>query len=227
MSTLSIPKNLIQMFENDTVVGWAIKDRTSKFVYVNKAFKVWQTISTTYDYEGLKIHDVPVPVAEFADIFEQQERFVESSGTVLRAITTHIQGREKIMQPVYNIQEPLYDENGLCIGTVISVRHVNILTPTSLLNGKLNQHATFQTPSELFTEKEWEVMYLLLCNLSLKEISNVLGISVDAVNGRLRSSFKKTEVNSSTALVDFCRTNRFDNYIPQFFLKKGHIVITG
>lgn len=131
------------------------------------------------------------------------------------------------MQPVYNIQEPLYDESGTCIDTIISVRHVNILTPISLLNGKLNQHATFQTPPDIFTEKEWEVMYLLLCNLSLKEISNVLGISVDAVNGRLRSSFRKTGVNSSATLVDFCRTSRFDNYIPQFFLKKGHIVITG
>jgi len=190
MTVLSLPKSLINMFECDTLTGWAIKDNESHFVYVNPAFKVWQTISTSYDYEGLKINDIPVPVAEFSDLFEQQERYIENSGKSVRAITTHIQGKEKIMQPAYNIQEPLYDDNDICIGTLISVRHVNIVTPTSLLNGKIKQHAIFQAPSEIFTEKEWEVIYLLQCAFSLKEAS-ILGVSVNSINGRLRSCFKK------------------------------------
>jgi DNA-binding CsgD family transcriptional regulator len=32
------------------------------------------------------------------------------------------------------------------------------------------------------------------CNLSLKEISVVLKVSVDAINGRLRSCYRKTSV---------------------------------
>jgi len=222
----NLPQNLINLFEHDTVVGWAVKDTNSKFVYVNKAFKIWQTISTSYDYEGLNIGEIPVPVAEFSDIFSQQERFIEQTGKAVRAITTHIQGKEKILQPAYNIQEPLYDENNICVGTMISVRYVNIITPTSLLSGKINQHATFQAPSDLFTEKEWEVIYLLHCNLSLKEISRVIGISVDAVNGRLRSCYKKSGVNSTSLLIEFCRGSGIDNYIPLLFLKKGHIIIS-
>ncbi|MEY8769453.1 hypothetical protein AB6T85_03230 [Erwinia sp. ACCC 02193] len=69
MKIQSLPKNLINMFENDPITGWAVKDINSNFVYVNNAFKIWQTISTRFDYEGLNIRDVPVPVAEFADIF--------------------------------------------------------------------------------------------------------------------------------------------------------------
>lgn len=227
MKALSLPEHLIRLFENDPVVGWAVKDRDSNFVYVNKAFKTWQTISTSYDYEGLKINDIPVPVAEFADEFEKQERYIEASGKAVRAITTHIQGKEKIMQPAYNVQEPLFDENNVCVGTNISVRHVNIITPTSLLTGKINQHAVFQAPSDLFTEKEWEVVYLMQCNLSLKEISGVLKVSVDAINGRLRSCYRKTSVNSASSLIEFCRSNKLDGYIPLFFLKKGHIIIDG
>lgn len=226
MTILSLPKNLIQMFEDDTLVGWAIKDKESHFVYVNKAFKTWQTISTRYNYEGLKINDIPVPVAEFSDLFEQQERYIENSGKPVRAITTHIQGKERIMQPAYNIQEPLFDEHNVCIGTLISVRHVNIITPTSLLAGKIKQHAIFQAPSDRFTEKEWEIVYLLQCDFSLKEIGSILGISVNSINGRLRSCFKKIGVNSSSALIEFCKHNGMDNYIPQFFLKKGHIIVT-
>ncbi|ATF95478.1 Uncharacterised protein [Cedecea neteri] len=226
MAIASLPENLIQMFENDPIVGWAVKDKESHFVYVNKAFKIWQTISTHYDYEGLKINDIPVPVAEFSDLFEQQERYIEDSGKPVRAITTHIQGKEKIMQPAYNIQEPLFDEKNICNGTLISVRHVNIITPTSLLAGKIKQHAIFQAPSVIFTEKEWEMVYLLQCDFSLKEISSILGISVNAINGRLRSCFKKIGANSSSSLIEFCKCNGMDNYIPQFFLKKGHIIVT-
>lgn len=226
MTILSLPKNLIKMFEDDTLVGWAIKDKESHFIYVNQAFKIWQTLSTSYDYEGLKINDIPVPVAEFSDLFEQQERYIENSGKPVRAITTHIQGKEKIMQPAYNIQEPLYDENDICIGTLISVRHVNIITPTSLLNGKIKQHAIFQAPSEIFTEKEWEVIYLLQCAFSLKEVSRVLGVSVNSINGRLRSCFNKIGISSSSALIEYCKSNGMDNYIPQFFLIKGHIIVS-
>jgi len=215
------------MFESDPVVGWAVKDSSSRFVYVNDSFKVWQTISTRYDYEGRNIGEIPVPVAEFAPVFNLQEREIERTGQPVRAITTHIQGKEKIMQPAYNVQEPLYDENHNCVGTVISVRPVRIMTPTSLLDGKITQHATFDPPSALFTEKEWEVVYLLACGMKIKEISGILSITVDAVNSRLRSCYRKTGLNAVSALIGYCRDCGYDSYIPSFFLKKGHIIIRG
>lgn len=227
MKEMILPSRLIRMFESDPIVGWAIKDNNSRFVYVNDTFKIWQTISTRYDYEGRNIGEIPVPVAEFAPLFNQQEREIEHTGRSVRAITTHIQGKEKIMQPAYNVQEPLYDAHHNCTGTVISVRPVRIMTPTSLLDGKITQHAIFEPPSDLFTEKEWEVVYLLACGMKIKEISSVLSITVDAVNGRLRSCYRKTGLNAVSALIEYCRNCGYDNYIPSFFLKKGHIIIRG
>ncbi|MCG5050810.1 helix-turn-helix transcriptional regulator [Pectobacterium brasiliense] len=227
MKQITLPDSLIAMFASDPLVGWAVKDTNSRFIYVNNTFKTWQTISTRYDYEGLNIRDIPVPVAEFSDIFNQQEREIERTGKAVRAITTHIQGSEKIMQPAYNIQEPIYDEHRNCVGTVISVRHVRIITPTSLLNGTIIQHSTFEPPSKIFTEKEWEVIYLLVCGMMLKDISSILSITVDAVNSRLRSCYRKIGLNSLSGLKEYCRDNRYDNYIPLFFLKKGHIIIRG
>jgi len=227
MQEMILPSRLIQMFEIDPIVGWAIKDNNSRFVYVNDTFKIWQTISTRYDYEGRNIGEIPVPVAEFAPLFDQQEREIEHTGRSVRAITTHIQGKEKIMQPAYNVQEPLYDAHHNCTGTVISVRPVRIMTPTSLLDGKITQHAIFERPSDLFTEKEWEVVYLLACGMKIKEISSILSITVDAVNGRLRSCYRKTGLNAVSALIEYCRSCGYDNYIPSFFLKKGHIIIRG
>lgn len=74
MKEITLPARLIRMFENDPVVGWGVKDNQSHFVYVNNTFKSWQTLSTKFDYEGRHIRDMPVPVAEFADLFSQQER---------------------------------------------------------------------------------------------------------------------------------------------------------
>ncbi|MFM7944788.1 hypothetical protein [Hafnia paralvei] len=69
-------------------------------------------------------------------------------------LTQPFQWKSKIMEMQRKkVQEPLFDENNVCVGTIISVRHVNIITPTSLLTGKINQHAVFQAPSDLFTEK--------------------------------------------------------------------------
>ena len=227
MKKITLPARLITMFENDHAVGWGVKDNQSRFLYVNNTLKNWQTVSSDMDYEGRHIREMPVPVAEFADLFSQQEREIERTGQPVRAITTHIQGKEKIMQPAYSVQEPLYDDEQNCIGTVISVRHVRIITPGALLDGKIIQHATFESPSSLFTEKEWEVVYLLVCGMNIKEISSILAISADAVNGRLRSCYRKACLNSLSALIEYCRESNFDHYIPPFFLKKGHIIIRG
>ncbi|OAT39838.1 hypothetical protein M988_2942 [Hafnia paralvei ATCC 29927] len=35
-----------------------------------------------------------------------------------------------------NAQEPLFDKNNVCVGTIISVRHVNIITPYHCLQVK-------------------------------------------------------------------------------------------
>jgi len=227
MDEITLPTRLIGMFENDPVVGWAVKDNQSRFVYVNNTFKNWQTLSSRTDYEGRHLREMPVPVAEFADLFNRQEREIERTGIPVRAITTHIQGKEKIMQPAYSVQEPLYDDDHNCIGTLISVRHVRIITPGALLGGKIIQHATFESPSSVFTEKEWEVVYLLICGMKIKEISSILAISADAVNGRLRSCYRKTGLNALSSLTEYCRENHYDHYIPAFFLKKGHIIIRG
>lgn len=227
MKETMLPARLIRMFESDPVVGWGVKDTQSRFIYVNNTFKSWQTLSTRFDYEGRHIRDIPAPVAEFADLFSQQEREIEKTGLAVRAITTHIQGKEKIMQPVYSVQEPLYDDAQHCIGTLVSVRPVRIITPGALLDGKIIQHATFESPSSIFPEKEWEVVYLLVCGMSIKEISSILGVSADAINGRLRSCYRKTNLNSLATLIGYCRDNQLDHYIPPFFLKKGHIIIKG
>ena len=88
-------------------------------------------------------------------------------------------------------------------------------------------HATFESPSSVFIEKEWEVIYLLVRGMKIKQISSIPAISVDAVNGRLRSCYRKAGLNAVSALTDYCPQSQFDNYIPALFLKKGHIVIRG
>ncbi|WP_242455714.1 hypothetical protein [Pantoea agglomerans] len=100
MKEITLPDRLIDMFESDPLVGWGVKDKLSRFVYVNNTFKSWQTLSTRFDYEGRHIRDMPVPVAEFADLFSQQEREIERTGQAVRAITTHIQGKEKLCSPL-------------------------------------------------------------------------------------------------------------------------------
>lgn len=39
MKEITLPDRLIDMFENDPLVGWGVKDKLSRFVYVNNTLK--------------------------------------------------------------------------------------------------------------------------------------------------------------------------------------------
>lgn len=52
-------------------------------------------------------------------------------------LTQPFQWKSKIMEMQRkNVQEPLFDKNNVCVGTIISVRHVNIITPYHCLQVK-------------------------------------------------------------------------------------------
>ncbi len=78
----------------------------------------------------------------------------------------------------------------------------------------------FTRPSSLFTDKEWEVILLLLCGVKRNVMADILGVSPLTLRNRLSLCCDKAGV--ANALIQHCYRNGWDNYnIPPFFCKKA------
>ncbi|MGJ0479541.1 helix-turn-helix transcriptional regulator [Pantoea agglomerans] len=83
----------------------------------------------------------------------------------------------------------------------------------------------FTRPANIFTDKEWEVILLLLCGVKQNLMPEILGISPPALRNRLIRCYDKSGVTNNAALKQHCIQEGWDNYIPPFFLNKGHVLI--
>ncbi|HDL8232462.1 TPA: helix-turn-helix transcriptional regulator, partial [Yersinia enterocolitica] len=74
-------------------------------------------------------------------------------------------------------------------------------------------------PSELFSKREWEVLFYILHSFSSIEIAKKLHLSSRTVDNITQKIYKKTGVSSRQQMVDYCYEKKINNYIPQSFFE--------
>lgn len=74
---------------------------------------------------------------------------------------------------------------------------------------------------EEITQKEHEVIWLLLQGYSRKEVSCILNISSRVVNNRLHSVFEKKNIFNLKQLRELYISKGLDMYVPSSLLKNG------
>lgn len=99
---------------------------------------------------------------------------------------------------------------------------VGIRDNSSLLNRPPSKKEVidFQSlnPTEETTAKQWEVAWLLLCGLSVAEISKVCGSSTTAVESKLNATYKKLKIFSKRDFIYIANYFHWMCYIPASFL---------
>ena len=73
-------------------------------------------------------------------------------------------------------------------------------------------------PSDIFTEMEWEVLYLLMQFHSTKEISLRMGVTVLSVRKTIERMMYKSCTNTRKSLIDYCIACNISTYIHTFLL---------
>ncbi|MBS9437627.1 helix-turn-helix transcriptional regulator [Photorhabdus noenieputensis] len=197
---------------------WGIKDKNSCFIYANRACKHVQNISSSFDYEGLYDYDLPWNGAEFAKEFMIHDKMVMEKEERMRSLITHVHGKEQILSSYFFEKYPFYHEDGSCIGTIYHGWQVQDFSFTRLFRGKLPANIMFQPPTALFTQREWDIIFLMLQKYNNKQIGRMLNISYRTVENHISRIYKRTGVHSSHQLEEYCRTNDYDLYVPERFV---------
>ncbi|CFQ64689.1 LuxR family transcription regulatory protein [Yersinia frederiksenii] len=209
-------ETLIRFWENSSD-PWGIRDNQSRFIYSNKENNKLMGLPDKYNVEGCLDGELPTLISEFQAEFQAHDRKVELSQDRITSAEIHKWYRRSYFQPKFCDKYPLIDENGISQGVIFHVRPVEDIILTHLNKIKVPTSLIFTPPSDLFTKREWEVLFYILHAFSSGEIAKKLHLSSRTINNVIQSIYRKSGVTSKKQVIEYCYENKIHNYIPQSF----------
>ncbi|NHB60277.1 helix-turn-helix transcriptional regulator [Photorhabdus sp. RW14-46] len=204
---------------------WGIKDKNSCFIYGNLALKSIKNISSSFEFEGFYDDEIPWDGAEFAKEYIAHDQKVMEKEERVCSLETHVFGKEQILSSYFCAKYPFYHEDGSCMGTIYHAWQAQDFSFTRLFRGKLPASILFQPPTDLFTQREWDVIFLMLQKYTNKQIGIMLNISYRTVENHISRICKRIGLHSSRQLEEYCRTNDYDLYVPKRFVQSGSRIL--
>ncbi|RAW93050.1 PAS domain-containing protein [Photorhabdus laumondii] len=199
---------------------WGIKDSSSCFIYGNKALSSIKNFSQSFDYGGLYDHELPWDGAEFAKEYIHHDQKVMKTGKNICSLETHIFGKEQILSSYFCEKMPFYHEDGSCIGVIYHCWRMKDYSLTRLYqyHNKLPSSILLQPPTDLFTEREWDIIFLFLQKYTINQIGIILNLDSSVIEKHTDRIYHKININSTLQLEEYCRVNSLYHYIPEKFL---------
>lgn len=207
---------LIRFWEHSSE-PWGIKDNKSKFIYANNRFNKLLDLPDKYNVEGRSDGEFPTPISEFEVEFQEHDRKVELLQDRITSVEIHEWDGLSYFKPNFCDKYPLIDEEGISQGTIFHVRPVDDIILTHLNKIKVPTSLIFTPPSDLFTKREWEVLFYILHAFSSNEIAEKLHLSRRTVNNVIQNIYRKSDVTSKKQIIEYCYENKIHNYVPQSF----------
>ena len=211
---------LIRFWENSTD-PWSVKDNQSRFIYANPRFNKVINLPVKYNVEGRLDGEMPSSVSEFQDQFQHQDRQVELLQDRITSVEIHLLDGLTYFTPYFCDKYPLIDEQGVSQGVICHARPVTNIMLTCL--NKLNTPMSLMLtpPLEIFSKREWEVLFYILHPFSSTEIAKRLSLSSREICNVIQSIYKKAGVSNKQQIIEYCHENKIDNYVPQSFFENS------
>ncbi|AKH62142.1 MULTISPECIES: PAS and helix-turn-helix domain-containing protein [Photorhabdus] len=197
---------------------WGIKDRNSCWIFGNSGVKTLQNLPNVFDYEGLYDDELPWDGADFTQEYVIHDNIVMEKEKRICSLETHIYGKDTFLSSYFSEKYPLYNDEGECVGILLHCWKAQDFSLTRLFHGKLPASILFQPPTDLFTQREWDVIFLSLQKYTSKQMGKMLNISYRTVETHMARIYRKIGVNSCYQLEDYCRSNDYDLYVPERFV---------
>ncbi|WP_426765964.1 helix-turn-helix transcriptional regulator [Erwinia aphidicola] len=228
MSALTAAEKIIYPlipFWEDSDEPWGAKDHLSRFIYVNARFKQLLNIPVTFSAEGRYDGELPASTAEFEKQFREHDRACEARRDRVTAFEVHPYEKQLHLQPWFFDKFPIIGEDKIVYGTIFHGRPVNTLLLAQLNKIKVPTSLIFTPPAELFSPREWEIIFYVLQSYTTKDIGQKLNLSVRTVGNHIQNIFAKVDVRSRSQLIEYCHANNIANYIPQSFFVRCESVV--
>lgn len=216
--------NPVEYYFENSLFGWVIKNSVSRYVYANKLacsyFNVpYGTLTGLFDT------DLTPDISDYYHHILHDDNKILKTKEMSIALKTFKYGRESRLRSFMVEKRPWAFRDGTdgIICTYLEITNVYFST---FLMPRDRRPFVFTRPADIFTDKEWEVILLLLCGVKQNIMPGILGISSPALRNRLIRCYDKSGATSNAALKQHCIQQGWDNYIPPFFLNTGHVLIT-
>ncbi len=197
---------------------WTIKGNDLKFAYMNKISKHYHELPEDYDVEGRLIGEMPLIFAEYQEaIHSLENKAITNRKTVPSIANTKYGGKNKYVQPFMATTSPLFEDDK-SFGVITRFRKLDFYTPEHFINNRPPDTIQFGNPSELFTDREFEVIFYALQHLSAKETAKKLGITSKGVETHIHNIYMRAGIGSRRQLTALCRDKGYDRYVPEKFL---------
>ncbi|AHM74087.2 helix-turn-helix transcriptional regulator [Yersinia hibernica] len=198
---------------------WVVRDCQSRYVYVNQAGLDFLNLPADFDIEGRLDNECPADWAEFAQQYQANDRKAEKSGKRVAIISTHFYGRDRILEPYYLPRFPIYNKIGECIGTLTNASKLNFTSLSQYVDHRSPSVLTLTPPTDLFNEKELEIIFFILQPMTAKMVAKRFFLSPRTIENKLTMIYEKAGVNSLNMFREYCGNLGLDLYIPPQFVK--------
>lgn len=174
-------------------------------------------IYTKFSYEA-----VPA-LASLAGRLIAHDQKVMQTGQRLEAVGTLLIG-ENYRSFVFE-KYTFFEDSGCIVGTVFHLKPFERLSMGYFLEKPFYGEATFSPPTNIFTKREWDVMFLLFRGSHRAHIADFLGISEFSVRNVISRLFLKTGGGSKEMLLEMGLNKGWHLYVPPRFVSIGYGIL--
>ncbi|HDL8051662.1 TPA: helix-turn-helix transcriptional regulator, partial [Yersinia enterocolitica] len=158
-------------------------------------------------------------IAEFELEFQEHDCKVKLLQDRITSVEIHAWDGRSYYQPYFVDKYPLMDENGISQGVICHGRPVEDIILTHINKIKVPTSLILTPPSDLFSKRDWEVLFYILHSFSSMEVATKLHLSSRTIDNITQKIYKKIGISGRQQLVDYCYENKINNYVPQSFFE--------
>lgn len=221
---LEIPL-VFQIYMDNLDEPCGIKDRSSSFVHANKAYHDLLNLPKGYSVSGRLDSELPATTSEYASMFQVHDRLVEHTGKRRSSLEIHPFGREQRLSAYFFDKTPFPDASGKTVGTFFHGRKAEHLSLRFYTTGDKAESLLLTSPSNLFSETEWMIVFYLRSHLCRKEIAIKLNRSEGYIKNLIAMIYDKSGVTNTRMLIEFIREKGWHQYVPEKLLTHHHRIL--
>lgn len=200
---------------------WGIKDLSSCHLYMNKAAYLYTNTPLSFDVEGRFDDEFPAAWAEFAPELKEHDRRTKGARERVAVIETHHWYGQEHLVPFISEKLPIYDDKEELIGIMWNARQLNTLSPLKYINQQKPSLLTTEANTQVFTQSELDIIFLMLQRYSTKEIAKLYNLSHKTIENRIYNIYQKADVHTLQQFEEFCKQAHLDDYLPERLIAKG------
>lgn len=152
----SSPESLISFMEHSND-HWFIKDKCSRYIYMNDSSLNYFNYPKGFDVEGREDKDIPLESSQelWPELVAHDQKTMEQNKTIT-SLEVHYYGPGNIDTPIPHLcdKTPLYDKENNCLGVVCRGTALDAPGLLYYMNRFNRKTIQFDAPNNLFTQRE-------------------------------------------------------------------------